>query len=930
MSLEKLMSNLSNFKYDISSPDKVDSQIERGVDFFPNDEATGFTPKTNLESLYHKANSPYAATEFKPASDGIKAGPKVQPQFTSAFMTTPIADYVGDYNPPENNSLTFNVEQHTSTGPTQFTISAFDDAPRYENAHGISLLPIRNHFDFTTFRARSREAEAQAFHSTVNAPFTNESLPSPFLRNKYEVVFGMANGNNIRDRYKDGSIHIFSGDKKEPIGGYVTQFANLLPVEGRKSQFADSDSNLYTNPMDSGIVQTTLNIPKINSSAKVGTYGNANYVSAKNTGPFTFDGALDPDSLNQLSMDKYTSKIDAKIAFSVRGSNTFTNVPAGLDENNLQSTADFHDVSDPYGAWGFRQPFILRPIPTEGDGTPGNGRWGFDPINSDTGIFGTLVAGFDSILGGFVRGAPTFTGLVERNFTDKVRIAKFMLSPNGIGFVAKQFALQALNPTIESKVYNPLSTLGIPLGAISDPGGVIAAGGVKGLATLIAGLALPISHAERHIGGIRYEGVVVNSVTPNGRLAQSATAFAVNDFIPDPPELNTGYAFLDNWVNEAVDNIVAPVDAAQYVPRFILSNPNKYIPPFSSAPKSIESGVPSFTGTADVVITDISKAITKPGGTFNKEANSAEIFNKSGGLIAKYSTLAYGKLTSDLGYTKFDSGQPTTPGEINSMDFPEAEGDARRKAKKISDGIGHQGQAPTGVKNSTADKINLHPWGEENLADDNPDFIKFRFYDVVNNKYIIFRAILSGIQDSITPEYGEQKYLGRPDKLYIYKGADRKISFNFKVYPKTKQELPILIEKLNYLVGLCYPTFTSTKRMQTPFMELTMGDMFVDTPGLLTGLTVTVEEDSTWEIEDGIQFPKHISCACTFQYIGSHALMGLSNKHYDFDYTPIPPPPRPGSKEATIAEKLEGSLEAGIDKVGDSAKSFIGGLLGGK
>ena len=56
MALKDLAADLTNFKYGISSPDNIDGQIENGVDFFDNNEggADGFTPKTDLESLYHK------------------------------------------------------------------------------------------------------------------------------------------------------------------------------------------------------------------------------------------------------------------------------------------------------------------------------------------------------------------------------------------------------------------------------------------------------------------------------------------------------------------------------------------------------------------------------------------------------------------------------------------------------------------------------------------------------------------------------------------------------------------------------------------------------------------------------------------------------------------------------------------------------------
>ena len=115
---------------------------------------------------------------------------------------------------------------------------------------------------------------------------------------------------------------------------------------------------------------------------------------------------------------------------------------------------------------------------------------------------------FDSALGDIVRGAPTFTGYIDRVLQDRVRIAKFMfLTSEGLAFTAKQVALQALNPTIESKMYNPLSTLSI-VGAndLIDAiqGGEISGGGVAALGRSIASLFFQIGHPERHLGNGRY------------------------------------------------------------------------------------------------------------------------------------------------------------------------------------------------------------------------------------------------------------------------------------------------------------------------------------------------------------------------------------------------------------------------------------------
>jgi len=182
-------------------------------------------------------------------------------------------------------------------------------------------------------------------------------------------------------------------------------------------------------------------------------------------------------------------------------------------------------------------------------------------------------------------------------------------------------------------------------------------------------------------------------------------------------------------------------------------------------------------------------------------------------------------------------------------------------------------------KTVASDNINMIPYGEHYPAG-TEDYIKFKFYDIYNDKWIIFRALLSGITDSITPEWTGTRYIGRPDQSYVYSGADREVGFTFDIYPKSAQELPLLMEKLNYLIGMCYPSFHEGHRMVAPFINLTIGDMFRDTPGFLSSLSVNVDDVSTWEITEGRQYPKHITCDCSFTYIGKYLPSSLG-KHYE-------------------------------------------------
>ena len=538
---------------------------------------------------------------------------------------------------------------------------------------------------------------------------------------------------------------------------------------------------------------------------------------------------------------------------------------------------------------------------------------------------------------------------------------------DGLAYNLKQFGLQLLNPTIETKLFNPASSLGLV--GVGDFINTIRNNfptsredfenlfkqDFSGAVDLIASATLPIGHPERHLGGLRYE-----DVNPLKKLEEDTDpGQTINDIpIIGPTLLKKINQKIDDLGGGAGISRLASISQEYDVEifgkkqglksgdfisidsaRMKLINPNKYLNPipFSASPISIERGRPSFTGAKEAAERDANKVLspytpgqTQGGVTFSqgRKAAATDPGGKSqDGLIKRHSTLQYDKLgIKNKGYEKnllsaaeLDSdwlaGKGTTT--IDGKDLSSLEKRARpkvisrrRSAAKIVTQLGNVTQEEPqlysrdlnrddaliikgNTQTSNVDKVNILPYGADVTQEgmkSSPgstlvkDFIKFRFKDVVNNKYIIFRAILDGISDQVSPDFGGgERYVGRPDRLYIYQGTDRTVSFNFKVYPKTKQEFPILLEKLNYLVGLCYPSYTKNERMITPLMELTMGDMFNETPGLLNGLTLTVEDAGTWEIENGLQFPRYISAQCEFKHIGKH-ILASQGKHYDLPY----------------------------------------------
>jgi hypothetical protein len=181
------------------------------------------------------------------------------------------------------------------------------------------------------------------------------------------------------------------------------------------------------------------------------------------------------------------------------------------------------------------------------------------------------------------------------------------------------------------------------------------------------------------------------------------------------------------------------------------------------------------------------------------------------------------------------------------------------------------------------------------------DLIKFAF-ETINNTAVstsdlmIFRALLTGYSDNHSAEWSGKRYAGRGENFYTYQGFDRSVSFNFKVAAQSKQEMRRIYRKLNLLVSSLYPDYNSAGFMKGNITKLTVGDLFVRTPGILTSLNLTVDDQYAWEIAmnaDGkddktiLQTPQIIDVAASFKPIldilpkkGNHILLTDTNNLY--------------------------------------------------
>lgn len=160
-----------------------------------------------------------------------------------------------------------------------------------------------------------------------------------------------------------------------------------------------------------------------------------------------------------------------------------------------------------------------------------------------------------------------------------------------------------------------------------------------------------------------------------------------------------------------------------------------------------------------------------------------------------------------------------------------------------------------------SDKINiLNILSEESFNEkysEDSDLIKFYFYDVVNQKYIPFRATITGLNENYNADWTSIEYIGRADKLQSYKGFSRTLSFKFNVVANTIKELLPMWQRISYLVGLTKPAnytqegqFSNniySKFIIPPLVKFTIGDMYKNQPGVIKSIGMNIPDNCVWE-----------------------------------------------------------------------------------
>ena len=144
-----------------------------------------------------------------------------------------------------------------------------------------------------------------------------------------------------------------------------------------------------------------------------------------------------------------------------------------------------------------------------------------------------------------------------------------------------------------------------------------------------------------------------------------------------------------------------------------------------------------------------------------------------------------------------------------------------------------------------------------------PDLVPFYFNILgIENGFaktintLQFRGFFDGsLTDTFNGTWSNINYVGRGENLYTYQNFRRSLSFSFQTAAFASSELEVVTQKLNVLASLTAPQYSLSGFMKGTMVNLTIGDYVTRLPGIVEGVTITTDFNSSWEITPGKVLP---------------------------------------------------------------------------
>jgi hypothetical protein len=437
---------------------------------------------------------------------------------------------------------------------------------------------------------------------------------------------------------------------------------------------------------------------------------------------------------------------------------------------------------------------------------------------------------------------------------DTKRVSKFLTSPEGVLFIAKQTLLQTGNTFVDTKLYNPLSPL---LNVV------------------------PFVHARRNIpskilvpnaSGL-LQNTTVNDVTSKFVISGQLQAASTGGRGLLPTITSIAKTYVATQLKNAANTIVPlPQNYLESRPEYktfmYVNNTFGNSGPVVFAPQPLnQRGLPRLSLTAEVK-GNLQNIAARKLASLVQSATK-----KFPSLIREpIEKLSPPKPTPSFiqAATEFRSKQlRNAKNRLNSKYFAEQQLYDKGPAQSVIENTDSviNGSSPS-IKDSynlttAAKSTNENVINYSNISGTpkpKTDIIKFIFKDVQGENPVYFRALLSSIKESIKPQFNEQQYVGRTERFVTYGGVKRSVNLTFNIAAFSKGELDGVWSKINYLSGLTFPSGVKNGFMVPPLFKITIGGIYDNQPCYIESLDYDfLDETITFDIDKEVPFAVNVN-----------------------------------------------------------------------
>jgi hypothetical protein len=196
----------------------------------------------------------------------------------------------------------------------------------------------------------------------------------------------------------------------------------------------------------------------------------------------------------------------------------------------------------------------------------------------------------------------------------------------------------------------------------------------------------------------------------------------------------------------------------------------------------------------------------------------------------------------------------------NTLRYPKAKGEG---------GTPKNWESLYGVTNGS-DRLNSEGLNGNTEELEGLDLIPF-WIKPKEGKSIHFRTSVSGITETVNPQWASSKFFGNPFSFYTYDGVERNVALTLQMFCYNPVELATMWQKIEFLTKQTYPkvkTVNDIKYSNPPIIEFRLGDIYKNKTSFIESLSYTIPDNSNWEVDiDGLRLPKLVDVSITFKFI---------------------------------------------------------------